>query len=105
MTHRVKLIAHLGELTMRFTRADLIARLEAESVPAGPINTVGDVFADPQVIHRGMRVDLACDAAAAGSIPSVRTPIMLDGVAQVSTRPSPRRGEHAADILNDPNWN
>ena len=105
VTNRVRLITQLGALTIRFTKADLIARLEAESVPAGPINTVPEVFADPQVVHRAMRVDLPSAAAEAGSIPTVRSPILLDGVAQVSLRPSPQRGEHSADILNDPNWN
>lgn len=105
VTNRAVLIPHLGALTVRFTRAELISRLEAESVPAGPINTVPDMFADPQVIHRRMKVDLASSAAAGGSIPSVRTPITLDGTHQVSTRPSPRLGEHQDDVLNDPNWN
>ncbi|MCA0424037.1 MAG: CoA transferase [Proteobacteria bacterium] len=104
VTNRATLIPHLGRLTIRFAKDDLIARLEAESVPAGPINTVQEMFSDPQVVHRKMRVDLATPAAAAGSIPSVRTPITLDGEHQLSHRPSPTVGEHQAEILNDPNW-
>lgn len=104
VTNRAVLIPLIGSLTITFTKADLIAKLEAESVPAGPINRMDDVFADPQVIFRGMRLDLAAPAAAAGSIPTVRSPILLDGVAQVSTRPSPACGEHQAEVLSDPNW-
>ena len=73
-------------------------------MPAGPINDIGEVFADPQVIARGVRVDLPSAAAKAGSIPTVASPIVMNGARQVAGRPSPRLGEHADDILNDPAW-
>lgn len=102
--HRKALCDRLAELTRTFLRADLLAGLEKAGVPAGPINTVADVFDDPQAIHRGLRVDLDAPAAAAGTIPSVRTPLMIDGVPQVSDRHSPRLGEHTDDVLADPAW-
>ena len=43
-------------------------QLEKEGVPAGPINTLDDVFADPQVVARGMRLDLADEAVKGGSL-------------------------------------
>ena len=46
------------------TRAELLAKLEAAGVPAGPINRIEDVFADPQVVHRGLRLDLVGDDGA-----------------------------------------
>ena len=73
-------------------------------MPAGPINTIEEVFADPQVKARGVRVDLKNPAARAGSTPTVASPIVLDGVRQVASRPSPRLGEHVDEILNDPAW-
>jgi crotonobetainyl-CoA:carnitine CoA-transferase CaiB-like acyl-CoA transferase len=51
-----------------------------------------------------MRVDLVNPDAAGGTIPSVRTPIVMDGVKQVSARHAPARGQHGAEILADPNW-
>ena len=102
--NRARLVPYLGQLTLRFAKADILARLEALGVPAGPINTTDEVFADPQVIARGLRRDLPAPAARAGSIPSVASPIVIDGVRQVSARPSPGLGEHHAEILNDPNW-
>jgi crotonobetainyl-CoA:carnitine CoA-transferase CaiB-like acyl-CoA transferase len=99
--NRGTLIPHLTKLTLSFTRADLIAALEAVQVPAGPINTVADVFADPQVIARGMRIDMPSTAAAGGTIPGVRTPIKIDGRVMSSGRPSPRRGEHTEEILRE----
>ena len=91
-------------LTRAFTRGDLLAALERDGVPAGPINTIADVFADPQTVARGMKVDLPSAAAAGGSIPSVRSPLVLDGKPQVSRRPSPRLGEHTTEVLGDPAW-
>jgi crotonobetainyl-CoA:carnitine CoA-transferase CaiB-like acyl-CoA transferase len=98
---RADLVAKLSALTSRFAQADLLAGLEAVGVPSGPINRVDQVFADPQVIHRGMQVKLASAAAKAGEIPGVRTPIMLDGRPMASERPAPRLGEHTAEILRE----
>ena len=70
-------------------------------VPAGPINNLDQVFADPQVIHRGMQLNLPSEAAKGGKIPGVRTPIVLDGEPMASARPSPRLGEHTAEILRE----
>src|SRR6202521_1406357 len=99
--NRETLTPHLSALTVKFARDDLIARLEAVQVPAGPINTLADVFADHQVIARGMRIDMQSAAAASGTIPGVRTPIKIDGKPMASGRPSPRRGEHTEEILRE----
>ena len=66
--HRAELTAILPGLCQKFTRDALLAALEKEGVPAGPINTVADVFADPQVIARRMRLDLPDAAAKGGSV-------------------------------------
>jgi crotonobetainyl-CoA:carnitine CoA-transferase CaiB-like acyl-CoA transferase len=102
--HRTELVPLLTELTLTFTREDLLAALEGQGVPAGPINTVADVFADPQVVARGMRIDLPSQAAKGGTIPSVRSPIVLDGQPMAAVRPSPRLGEHTEEVLSDPSW-
>ena len=95
------LIERLSALTSTFQSGDLLAKLEAVGVPAGPINTLDQVFADPQVVHRGMRLDLPTAAAKAGSIPGVRTPIVIDGAPMAAERPAPRLGEHTAEILKE----
>ena len=59
--------AHLCTLTARFTRAEMLDKLEAVNVPAGPILDLDDVFADPQVQHRGMQLDLPSAAARAAA--------------------------------------
>ena len=91
-------------MLLRRTRDELLAALEPEGVPAGPINTVADVFADPQVIARGMRIDLPAPKAKGGSIPSVRAPILVDGAPVAAERPSPDLGQHTEEVLRDPAW-
>src|SRR3546814_2283229 len=86
------------------TRADLLARLEAATVPAGPINDIADVFDDPQVRHRNMRSDLPHPAAAGGSVPGLRTPIVLDGRPMMHPGRSPMLGEHGDAVRDDPDW-
>jgi len=101
LQNREELIAHLSALTKRWPRAELLAKLEAVKVPAGPINALDQVFADPQVVHRGMRIERPSDKAKSGTIPGVRTPIMIDGKPMAAERPAPRLGEHTAEILRE----
>jgi crotonobetainyl-CoA:carnitine CoA-transferase CaiB-like acyl-CoA transferase len=101
---RSLLVPILTGLTLNFSRAALLEALERQGVPCGPINTLADVFADPQVIARGMRVDLPAPQAAGGSIPSLASPIVLDGLRQVADRPAPGLGQHQDQVLADPDW-
>jgi crotonobetainyl-CoA:carnitine CoA-transferase CaiB-like acyl-CoA transferase len=101
LQHREELIARLAMLTKRWSRADLLAKLESVQVPAGPINPLDQVFTDPQVVHRGMRIERPSAAAKAGTIPGVRTPIIIDGQPMAADRPAPRLGEHTAEILRE----
>ena len=101
VVNRTTLIPRITALTRRFAKADIIAQLEAVQVPAGPINTLADVFADPQVIAREMRIERPSAAAKDGKIPGIRTPIKIDGVAAAAERASPRLGEHTAEVLRE----
>jgi len=101
LQHRVALIERMSALTAAMKRDDLLAKLEAVQVPAGPINNVAQVFEDPQVIHRGMRLELKSNAAKGGTIPGVRTPIVIDGWKAASEHPSPLLGQHTAEILKE----
>ena len=101
VTHRAELVGKLCTLTARMKREELLDKLEAAGIPAGPINDLQQVFADPQIIHRGMRLELKSPEAKGGIVPGVRTPIVLDGEPMASQRPSPRLGEHTAEILRE----
>jgi crotonobetainyl-CoA:carnitine CoA-transferase CaiB-like acyl-CoA transferase len=97
---REKMIAALAS----WPRADLLPKLDAAAVPASPINTIAESFADPQTIARGMRMDLADGHGE--TLPSVRAPMLFSATPIEYARPSPRLGEHTAEILaeleNDP---
>jgi crotonobetainyl-CoA:carnitine CoA-transferase CaiB-like acyl-CoA transferase len=101
LKHRDELVGKLSALTRKLTRKDLLDKLAAQGVPAGPINDLDQVFNDPQVRHRGMKLALKSDAAKDGTIPGVRTPIVFDGWKADSGRPSPLLGEHTAEILRE----
>ena len=80
--NRAALDALLSPALALRRRDELLAAFAAAGIPAGPINDVGQVFADPQVIARGLQI-------APGGIPGVASPIVIDGKRQVSGRPSP----------------
>jgi crotonobetainyl-CoA:carnitine CoA-transferase CaiB-like acyl-CoA transferase len=86
VANRPKLSEALGAATRQRTKAELLAACEAEGVPAGPINDMAEVFADPQVRARGMALDL-------GAHRGVRSPFVIDGARCASDRPAPALGE------------
>jgi crotonobetainyl-CoA:carnitine CoA-transferase CaiB-like acyl-CoA transferase len=83
--------------TLNWQKADLLKACEDNAVPAGAINTIEEMFADPQVIARGLRLDLADGAGT--MIPTVRTPVVLSETPLRYERPSPRLGEHQEEVL------
>ena len=90
---REKMVAALAG----FGREELLALLEKAGVPASPINNIGQAFADPQAIARGMRMDL--DDGHGNALPSVRAPMVMSETPLAYQKPSPRLGEHTAEIL------
>ncbi|MFP4304678.1 MAG: CaiB/BaiF CoA transferase family protein [Rhodosalinus sp.] len=86
VTHRAALFEALAAATRGWVKADLLAACEAGSVPAGPINDMAEVFADPQVEARGMKVTL-------DGVPGVRGPFRFSDAELKLERPSPRLGE------------
>ena len=99
VANRDRLVARIAEYTKAFTRDDLLARLAAAHVPAGPINTVADVFDDPQVVHRGMRIDLPEGEGDNATVPGVRTPITLSGTPLSYRHASPKLGADTRAVL------
>ncbi|RVD38917.1 CoA transferase [Mesorhizobium sp. M4A.F.Ca.ET.020.02.1.1] len=97
VANRASLRERIIEALEALDRDPLLAKLEAASVPASPINTIGQMFDDPQTIARGMRLDL--DDGHGNRLPSVRAPMVMSGTPLVYERPSPRLGEHTEEIL------
>lgn len=78
--------------TVSWKKADLLMACEEQGVPAGPINDLSEVFADPQVIARKMRLDL-------DGVPGVRSPFTFSDATLSLDRPAPRLGEHQDEVL------
>ncbi|KRD68070.1 CoA transferase [Ensifer sp. ENS10] len=97
--NRDMLTSELAAETAKIERDTLLKLLEDAGVPGGPINTVADVFADPQIEHRQMRVDTPHPGAAAGTSPGVRTPIRFSAAELALDRGVPRLGEHTEEVL------
>ncbi|MBB3381852.1 MULTISPECIES: CaiB/BaiF CoA-transferase family protein [unclassified Rhizobium] len=97
VANRNEVRAFISAETLKWNKAELLKACEANAVPAGAINTIEDMFADPQIVARGLRIDL--EDSAGTVIPSVRTPIVLSETPLTYTRPSPRLGEHQEEVL------
>src|SRR6476661_7738010 len=101
VVNRETLIPRLFELTKKLSKAELAEKFEAAGVPAGPINTLREVFNDEQVVSRGMRVDLPHADAKGGKIPGIRTPITINGRRAAADRAPPKVGEHTEEVLRE----
>ena len=95
--NRDELAALISEKTSQRTRDDMLAELEKVFVPAGPINTVEDTFNDPQIVHRGLRIDIPDGDGV--MVPSVRTPIVFSDSTLRLERASPKLGEHTGEVV------
>ena len=94
VTNRVEMERALVAKTRLWKRDDLLAALEKAVVPAGPINTIADLFADPQFKARGMRIEPE-------GTPGLRSPILMSDNPLALERRSPRLGEHTKEILRE----
>jgi crotonobetainyl-CoA:carnitine CoA-transferase CaiB-like acyl-CoA transferase len=101
VANRTRLVGIIRETLVAWTRDELLARLEAAGVPAGPINTLEDVFCDPQVLARGMRLEIPAAGVAGGTLPGLRSPLKLSGSPLQVGRPAPRLGEHTECVRRE----
>ncbi|RVV97834.1 CoA transferase [Mesobaculum littorinae] len=92
VANRSALAQLISAKTQQIPRDTLLAQLEEAGVPGGPINTVGDVFEDPQVIARGLRIDLPHEGAKGGTVPGIRSPIRFSRSPLRLDRGAPRHG-------------
>jgi len=90
--NREVLVAMIQSRLLGRERDDWLAELEVRGIPAGPINTLTEVFDDPQVRHRGM-------ARQIDGVPQVANPLRFDGEALTSEIAPPRLGQDSDAIL------
>jgi len=97
--HRELLIPMIRQATVFRTTQQWMVDLEAAGVPCGPINDLAQVFDDPQVVARGMKI--RTDHPLAGHVDLVANPIRLSRTPVTYRLAPPLLGEHAAEILRD----
>lgn len=86
VANRAAMNTRIEAATRMRTREDLLAACEVNNVPVGPINTMEDMFNDPQVKARGMQIEL-------DGIPGVNSPFKFSGAELALNRPAPKLGE------------
>lgn len=97
VANRAALIPLLRQTTVMRTTREWVEALESRAVPCGPINRLDDVFADPQVVARGLRVDLPHPVS--GTVPTVANPIRLSETPVSYRLAPPLLGQHTDEVL------
>ena len=97
--NRAELVPLIAAVVGTRSQRAWLEALETAGVPCGPINTLDQVFADPHVAARRMRVDLP--HALAGTVPQVATPIGYSATPLAYATPPPLLGEHTAAVLRE----
>ncbi len=95
--NRGVLVPLLAGLIAEWGKAELLAALDGAGVPAGPINTMSEVFEDPQVAARGMAIRR--ESAVMGKVVGVRCPLRMSGAEIGAERAPPGLGEHTGEVL------
>ena len=99
IANRIALIALMREVTVTRGTAEWVALFERVGVPCGPINTIADVFEDPQVKARGTQIRMAHPVA--GEIPLVASPLRLSQTPVQYRRAPPTLGQDTREVLGD----
>jgi crotonobetainyl-CoA:carnitine CoA-transferase CaiB-like acyl-CoA transferase len=97
VSRRDELVPMIAEVVRTRTQRAWLDALEAVGVPCGPINRLDQVFADPQVLARGMRIDLPHPLS--GTVPQVANPLHFSGTPVAYTQAPPLLGQHTAAVL------
>ncbi len=98
LLHRQELAAILKSVIGKRSTQDWISMMETAGVPCGPINSIDEVFADPQVKAREMRIEV--DHPSGGKIPLVSSPMKFSRTPVVYSHHPPLLGEHTAEVLS-----
>lgn len=96
--NRAELASALSALTSGWAMRDLIEALETAGVPCGPINTIEQVFAEPQAVHRELEIEQTRDDLLSPAR-TVANPVRLSETPVGYTRAPPRLGQHTEEVL------
>ena len=99
--NRDALYALMPALTREKSTADWVDGLSALGVPAGPVNNLKEVFDDPQVLHRDMKLAMPYPGAEGGSVDLIGNPIKFSGTPVDYRHAPPQVGQHTDEVLSE----
>ena len=99
--NRETLIGLIETVTHARTVVEWISALEDAGVPAGPVNDLENVFADPQVVHRQMMLKMPHPPAGGAPVNMVASPIKMSATPPVYSRTAPSLGQHTDEVLRE----
>lgn len=100
--NREVLVPMISEVTRTKATVQWVDALEGKAVPCGPVNQMSDVFKDPQVQARGLRVELPptqVDGVTTAPVYTVASPVRLSDTPPVLSSPPPALGQHTDEVL------
>jgi crotonobetainyl-CoA:carnitine CoA-transferase CaiB-like acyl-CoA transferase len=99
--HRDTLIDLIARHTSKRPTKYWLEQLEQIGLPCAPVNTIDQVFANPQVSHRGMKISMSHALAATGAVDLIGNPLKLSATPVAYQRPPPQLGEHTQEVLTE----
>jgi crotonobetainyl-CoA:carnitine CoA-transferase CaiB-like acyl-CoA transferase len=99
VANRDELIAIVSDISSKQTTRYWLDGLQRIGLPCGPVNTLDQVFADPQVLHREMKIEMSRPPDEGGTFPLIGNPLKLSRTPVTYRLPPPRLGEHTDPVL------
>jgi len=101
LANRAELIPILEELIQQKTTDFWVQAMEENSISCGPINNLAQVFDDPHVIARGMKLEMDYPASNGGKVTLINSPIKMSGTPTTNRMAPPMLGQHTDEVLGE----
>jgi crotonobetainyl-CoA:carnitine CoA-transferase CaiB-like acyl-CoA transferase len=101
LANRAELIPMLEKLIQQKTTDFWVQAMEENSISCGPINNLAQVFDDPHVVARGMKLEMDHPATHGGSVTLINSPIKMSGTPTTNRLAPPMLGQHTDEVLGE----
>jgi crotonobetainyl-CoA:carnitine CoA-transferase CaiB-like acyl-CoA transferase len=101
LRYRDELLSLISPIIASWSKGQLLAAMEASRIPGGPINTLTEMFDDPQTLAREMRIEMEHPGSSSGIVPLLGNPLKLSRTPVTYRLPPPMRGEHTEQVVGE----
>ncbi len=101
IANREALYVAMPAYTRQKTTDEWVEGLEERGVPCGPVKDIAQTFDDPQVVHRGMRVDVPHHQSQSGTVPLIANPVKFSETPVQYRHAPPTLGQHTEEVLRE----